>query len=55
MNRHDYALKPYGRIVLDELKDNNFNVISIGKINDIFDGEGIIEAHKSKTSVHGME
>ena len=54
-NRHDYALKPYGRTVLNELKDNNFDVISVGKINDIFDGEGIIEAHKSKTSVHGME
>ena len=54
-NRHDYALKPYGRTVLNELKDNNFDVISVGKINDIFDGEGITEAHKSKSSVHGME
>ena len=54
-NRHDYALKPYGRTVLDELKDNNFDVISVGKIRDIFDGEGITEAHKSKSSVHGME
>jgi phosphopentomutase len=54
-NRHDYALKPYGRTVLDELKDNNFDVISVGKIKDIFDGEGITEAYKSKSSVHGME
>ena len=54
-NRHDYALKPYGRTVLDELKENNFDVISVGKINDIFDGEGITEAFKSKSSVHGME
>lgn len=54
-NRHDYALKPYGRTVLNELKDNNYDVISVGKINDIFDGEGITEAHKSKSSVHGME
>ena len=54
-NRHDYALKPYGRTVLNELKDNNFDVISVGKINDIFVGEGITEAYKSKTSVHGME
>lgn len=54
-NRHDYALKPYGRTVLNELKDNGFDVISVGKINDIFDGEGITEAHKSKSSVHGME
>lgn len=54
-NRHDYALKPYGRTVLNVLKDNNFDVISVGKINDIFDGEGITESHKSKSSVHGME
>lgn len=54
-NRHDYALKPYGRTVLNVLKDNGFDVISVGKINDIFDTEGITEAHKSKSSVHGME
>ena len=54
-NRHDYALKPYGRTVLNELKDAGYDVISVGKINDIFDGEGICEAHKSKSSVHGME
>lgn len=54
-NRHDYALKPYGRTVLNALKDSGFDVISVGKINDIFDGEGITESNKSKTSVHGME
>ena len=54
-NRHDYALKPYGEIVLNVLKDNNYDVISVGKISDIFDGEGITESHKSKSSVHGME
>ena len=54
-NRHDYALKPYGRTALNALKDSGFDVISIGKINDIFDTEGITEAHKSKSSVHGME
>lgn len=54
-NRHDYALKPYGRTALNVLKDNDFDVISVGKINDIFDTEGITEAHKSKSSVHGME
>jgi phosphopentomutase len=54
-NRHDYALKPYGTTVLKLLKDNGFDVISVGKINDIFDGEGITESNKSKDSVHGME
>lgn len=53
-NRHDYALKPYGRTVLNDLKDNNFDVISVGKINDIFDGEGITEKYKSKSNEDGM-
>ncbi|MBR5795683.1 MAG: phosphopentomutase [Erysipelotrichaceae bacterium] len=54
-NRHDYALSPYGKTVLDTLKENNFDVISVGKIYDIFNGQGITDAHKSKSSVHGME
>lgn len=54
-NRHDYALKPYGRTALNALKDAGFDVISVGKISDIFDGEGITESNKSKSSVHGME
>lgn len=54
-NRHDYALKPFGRTVLNELKDSRYEVISVGKINDIFDTEGITRAYKSKSSVHGME
>lgn len=54
-NRHDYALKPYGRTALNALKDNGFDVISVGKISDIYDGEGITESNKSKSSVHGME
>lgn len=54
-NRHDYALKPYGRTTLNALKDAGFDVISVGKIFDIFDGEGLTESNKSKSSVHGME
>lgn len=54
-NRHDYAVKPYGKTVLDGLKEKGFSVISVGKIKDIFDGEGITEGYKSKSSVHGME
>ena len=54
-NRHDYALKPYSRTALNALKDKGYDVISVGKIADIFDGEGITEANKSKSSVHGME
>lgn len=54
-NRHDYALKPYGKTALDALKEAGYEVISVGKIFDIFDGEGLTESNKSKSSVHGME
>ncbi len=54
-NRHDYAVKPFGPTALNALKDAGYDVISVGKINDIFVGEGITEAFKSKSSVHGME
>jgi len=53
-NRHDYALKPYQPTVLDSLKNSGFDVISVGKIVDIFDGEGITEYHKSKSNEDGM-
>lgn len=54
-NRHDYALKPTGKTALNALKDAGLSVISVGKIHDIFVGEGITESHHSDSSVHGME
>ena len=54
-NRHDYALKPTGPTALNALKDVGYDVISVGKINDIFVGEGITESNHSDSSVHGMQ
>ena len=54
-NRHDYAIKPYGKTVLNLLDESGYDVIGVGKINDIFSGEGITKTHRSKSSVHGME
>lgn len=54
-NRHDYAVPPFGKTALDALKEHDYDVISVGKISDIFAGCGITESHKSKSSVHGME
>ena len=53
-NRHDYALSPSDRTTLNELKDNKFDVISVGKINDIFNTTGITEAYKSVSNLDGM-
>ena len=54
-NRQDYALKPTGPTALNALKDAGYDVISVGKINDIFVGEGITESNHSDSSVHGMQ
>lgn len=54
-NRHDYALKPTAPTALNVLKDAGLDVIAIGKINDIFCGEGVTESFHSDSSVHGME
>ncbi len=54
-NRHDYALKPFDKTVLDSLKENNYDSIGIGKINDIFDGEGITEHYKNLSNNNGMD
>ena len=54
-NRHDYALQPTGPTALNALKDAGYDVISVGKINDIFVGEGITESNHSDSSVHGMQ
>lgn len=54
-NRHDYALKPFGRTVMNELKDANLDVIAIGKINDIYDGEGVTEAIRTTSNMDGMD
>ena len=53
-NRHDYALKPFDRTVLNELKDAKKEVIAIGKINDIYVGEGVTEAILTKPNEDGM-
>ncbi|RYG74623.1 phosphopentomutase [Lentibacillus lipolyticus] len=53
-NRHDYALKPFGRTVMNELKDADFDVVALGKISDIYDGEGITEAIRTENNDDGM-
>ena len=54
-HRHDYALSPFNKTVLDLLKENQKDVIAIGKIEDIFNGNGITQSYHSNSSIHGME
>ena len=53
-NRHDYAVSPSDVTALNILKDNNLDVISVGKIKDIFNNSGITESYKSKNNEDGM-
>jgi phosphopentomutase len=53
-NRHDYALKPFGRTVMNELKDAGFQVIALGKISDIYDGEGVTKSDRTISNDDGM-
>ncbi len=54
-NRHDYALKPFGRTVMNELKDAGLDVIAVGKISDIYDGEGVTKAIRTTSNMDGMD
>jgi phosphopentomutase len=54
-NRHDYALKPFGRTVMNEMLDNGYDSIALGKISDIFDGEGVTKSIRTKSNMDGMD
>lgn len=54
-NRRDYALKPFGRTVLDELKNAQYDVIALGKIYDIFDGQGITNHVHTTSNGDGLD
>ena len=53
-NRHDYALNPPSKTTLDVLKENNFDVLAIGKISDIFNNCGITKSVKTKDNLDGI-
>lgn len=53
--RHDYSIKPHGKTMLDVLKENVFDTISVGKISDIFAGVGVSESYPTKNNEEGMD
>lgn len=54
-NRHDFTLKPTGETDLNRLQNAGFKTIGIGKINDIFSGEGIDEGYHNESNMDGMD
>ena len=54
-NRRDYSLNPFDKTVLDNIKEKGLDVIGVGKIEDIFNGQGITEAIHTKDNMDGVD
>lgn len=54
-NRHDFSMEPPAVTMLDQLSEKGFDVIAVGKINDIFVGKGVTEATGTKNNADGIE
>ncbi|MFC3746551.1 phosphopentomutase [Paenibacillus sp. GCM10012306] len=54
-NRHDYALKPFSPTVMNALKEADYDVIALGKISDIYDGEGVTQSIRTVSNSDGMD
>ncbi|MCD7133352.1 phosphopentomutase [Limosilactobacillus balticus] len=54
-NRHDFSLKPIGETDMDRLHAAGYDVIGVGKINDIFSGEGIDKGYHNESNMDGMD
>jgi phosphopentomutase len=54
-HRHDYSVRPPAELVLDSVQEHGVTTVAIGKINDLFAGQGIDTHVGSKGNVEGME
>ena len=54
-NRHDFSLEPWGKTLLDQLKEQGKDVIAVGKITDIFAGKGVTESIFTHGNREGMD
>lgn len=54
-NRHDYALDPFNKTMLEYLKESNLNVMAVGKIEDIFNKKGVTHAVHTKNNMDGVD
>ena len=54
-NRHDYALNPFGETMLDHLKAADYDVIGVGKIHDIFNGQGLTDYVRTQSNMDGVD
>ena len=52
--RHDYSLQPPKNTMLDYMKENGYDVLAVGKINDIFAGKGITQMVRTEDNADGI-
>lgn len=54
-NRHDYALSPFEDTTLNYVQNGGYDVISVGKIEDIFNGSGITKGNRTANNMDGVD
>ncbi len=54
-NRHDWSLNPSGETILDRLKRAGYAVQAVGKIQDIFAGQGVTASAPTRDNMHGVD
>jgi len=54
-NRKDYSVAPFAKTMLDYIKEAGLEVSSIGKISDIYDGQGITKSTPTKDNMSGVD
>ena len=54
-NRRDYALDPFNKTMLEYLKDANYEVAAVGKIEDIYNQKGVTSAVHTKSNMDGVD
>ncbi len=54
-NRHDYALEPFNKTVLEYVEEAGLPVMAVGKIKDIFTGKGVTESVSIKNNMDGVD
>lgn len=54
-NRHDFSLKPPQKTLLDTLTKTGQQVLAVGKINDIFAGQGITASYPTESNMDGVD
>lgn len=54
-NRHDYAIEPFNKTMMEYISEANHSVMAVGKIKDIFTGKGVTDSITIKNNMDGVD